>query len=170
MGFIYVYKFLIFCCIVFPFFRYLSNAEYLTCRDLVSVNPQWCAMWHYSLIVKYGNCSKHGTEYKCMDVSCKKKSVKSRIRLEDLDTDTRMILNVCLLCDMGRCWLDSCAENRDQWLAVWNDVMSLYLNKWHPLRGVKSVSLSLLIRKWVNNYPHYRYKLYLNKNMKLIIT
>ena len=28
--------------------------------------------------------------------------------------------------------------------------------------------MCMYIRKWVNNYPHYRYKLYFNKNRKLI--
>ena len=28
----------------------------------------------------------------------------------------------------------------------------------------------LILRRWVNNYPHYRHKLYFNKNRKLITT
>jgi len=64
----------------------------------------------------------------------KKSNIKNR--LEDLGTDTRIILNVSLLSDTGRCELDSFAENMDQWRAVWNAVMSLHLIKRHLLCGV----------------------------------
>jgi len=69
---------------------------------------------------RYVDCSKHETECECMEVSCKKKSnIKKPFG----------ILNVSLLSDTGRCELDSFAENRDQWRAVWNAIMSVHLTK-----------------------------------------
>lgn len=112
--------------------EYLSNIVYFIFRDLVSVNAQRCATLHKTDCVKnnerYVDCSKHETECECKEVSCNKKS-NIKNRLEDLGTDTRIILNVSLLSDTGRCELDSFAENRDQWRAVWNAVMSLHLIK-----------------------------------------